>query len=58
MNPSHTAQATEGNEDETLGEATPESRIVKHKSIFAGKNPIGFQDLDFEVVREIKYSNA
>ena len=28
--------------------------IINHKSIFEGKKAIGFDDLDFEIVREIK----
>ena len=30
-------------------------RIVREKSMFEGKKPVGFIDLDFDVVREIKY---
>ena len=34
-----------------------DNKLVKNKSIFRNKNPIGYEDLDFEVVREIKNSN-
>ena len=34
-----------------------ENKLVKNKSIFINKNPIGYEDLDFEVVREIKNAN-
>lgn len=30
--------------------------IINHKSILEGKRAIGFDDLDFEIVREIKNS--
>ena len=33
-------------------------KLIRAKSILEGKNAIGFQDLDFDVVREIRSANT
>jgi hypothetical protein len=41
----------ESSDEDDSDKAPP---IIKNKSILSGKKPIGFDDLDFEIVREIK----
>ena len=43
-------------ESPKTSELSSSKRLINHVSILQGKRPVGFDDLDFEIVREIKNS--